>query len=71
MKTIAKTLGVARSAPKVRSAGTAKPRRHYPKAQDAALLPVLVVLVAERPTSGSGRISVLLDRNRRREGAAQ
>lgn len=70
MKTVAQTLGVARSTLTDRLAGRAKPRRRYHKAQDAALLPVLTALVAERPTYGYRRITALLNRDRRREGAA-
>ena len=69
MKTIARTLEVARSTLTNRLSGRAKPRRRYHKAQDAALLPVLTALVAERPTYGYRRITALLNRERRRQGA--
>ncbi|GHG36014.1 hypothetical protein GCM10017322_38570 [Paracoccus aerius] len=50
MKTVAETLGVARSNLVDRLQGKAKPRRRYHKAQDAALVPLITALVAARPT---------------------
>ena len=43
MKTVAETLGVARSNLIDRLQGRTKPRRRYHKAQDAAVVPLIVV----------------------------
>ncbi len=55
MKAVAKTLGVSRSNLHDRLRGSTKPRRRYHKAQDAALLPLIKRLVAQRPTYGYRR----------------
>ncbi|PZX10857.1 hypothetical protein LX81_04141 [Palleronia aestuarii] len=52
MKVVAETLGVSRSNLHARLNGSAKPRRRYHKAQDAAVLPLITALVAARPTYG-------------------
>jgi transposase InsO family protein len=68
MKTIARTLGVSRSNLIERVKGTAKPRRRYHKAQDAAVVPLIRVLVAKRPTYGYRRITAILNRLLRKDG---
>ena len=70
MKTIARTLEVARSTLTNRLSGRAKPRRRYHKAQDAGLVPILTALVAERPTYGYRRITALINRKLKEDGAA-
>ncbi len=67
---MAETLGVSRSNLHDRLKGSAKPRRRYHKAQDAAVVPLITALVAARPTCGYRRITALLDRQLRAEGAA-
>ncbi len=61
MKTVADTLGVSRSNLHERAKGTTKPRQSYHKAQDAALLPRIKALVAERPTYGYRRITAVVN----------
>jgi len=68
MKTIARTLGVSRSNLIERVNGTVKPRRRYHKAQDAAVVPLIRVLVAKRPTYGYRRITAILNRLMRKDG---
>ena len=46
MKVVAQTLGVSRSNLHARLVRSAKPRRRYHKAQDAAVLPLITALVA-------------------------
>ena len=70
MKVVAETLGVSRSNLHARLNGSAKPRRRYHKAQDAAVLPLITALVAARPTYGYRRITALLNRQLRAQGAA-
>ncbi|WP_089886600.1 IS3 family transposase [Citreimonas salinaria] len=70
VKVVAETLGVSRSNLHARLTGSAKPRRRYHKAQDAAVLPLITALVAARPTYGYRRITALLNRQLRAEGAA-
>ena len=70
MKTVAETLGVSRSNLHGRLNGSAQPRRSYHKAQDAAVLPRIVRLMAKRPTYGYRRITALLNRELRSEGLA-
>lgn len=70
VKTIARTLGAARSTLTDRLAGRTKPRRRYHKAQDAALVPILTALVSERSSYGYRRISALINRKLRQDGAA-
>lgn len=67
MKTIATTLGVARSHLHDRLQGTVKPRPKPHKAKDAALLQHIRRLVDERPTYGYRRITALLNRELARE----
>jgi putative transposase len=68
MKTVAKVLGVSRSNLIERLNGNAKPRRRYHKAQDAAVVPLIRVLVAKRPTYGYRRITAILNRLLRKDG---
>ena len=68
MMAVAKTLGVSRSNLHDRLNGSAKPRRGYHKAQDAAVLPRIEALVAKRPTYGYRRITALLNRELRTQG---
>ncbi len=70
MKAVAETLGVSRSNLLERVNGRAKPRRGYHKAQDAAVLPRIERLVAERPTYGYRRITAVLNRELKAEGLA-
>jgi len=65
MKAVATTLGVSRSNLHDRVNGSAKPRRSYHKAQDAAVLPRIQALVARRPTYGYRRVTALLNRELR------
>jgi len=60
MKTIANTLGVARS--NLMEHAHRPPRRHsaYRKADDAGLLPLIRAIVDERPTYGYRRVEALL-----------
>ncbi|WP_209428492.1 IS3 family transposase [Pararhodobacter sp. SW119] len=70
MSAVAETLGVSRSNLHDRVSGKTKPRRRYHKAQDAALLPLIEQLVAERPTYGYRRITAVLNRQLRSKGLA-
>ena len=70
MKAVAETLGVSRSSLGERQCGSTEPRRSYYKAQDAALLPRIERLVAERPTYGYRQITAVLNREIRAEGLA-
>lgn len=70
MKAIVETLGVSRSNLHERLNGSAKPRRSYHKAQDAAVLPRIERLVAKRPTYGYRRITAVLNRELRAERLA-
>lgn len=70
MKAVAATLGVSRSNLHERLNGSAKPRRGYHKAQDAAILPRIESLVAKRPTYGYRRITSVLNRELRTDGFA-
>ncbi len=70
MKAVAETLDVSRSNLNARLNGSAKPCRRYHKAQDAVVLPLISALVAARPTYGYRRITALLNRWLRVEGAA-
>lgn len=69
MSVVANTLGVSRSNLHDRLKGRTKPRRRYHKAQDAAVVPLITALVAARPTYGYRRITALLNRKLRSEGA--
>ena len=53
-----------------RVTGSAKPRRRYHKAQDAAVVPLITTLVVARPTCGYRRITAILNRYLRTTGAA-
>ena len=70
MSAVAKTLGVSRSQLHARLAGPAEPRRCYNKAQDAVMVPLITALVTARPTYGYRRITALLNRQLRADGAA-
>ena len=70
MKVVVDTPGVARSNLIDRLAGRTKPRRRYHKAQDAAVVPLIIALVAARPTYGYRRITAILNRQLRSEGSA-
>ncbi len=70
MSIVAETLGVSRSNLHARVTGSAKPRRRYHKAQDAALVPMITALVAARPTYGYRRITAILNRQLRTTGSA-
>ena len=71
MKAVADVLGVSRSNLHDRLKGTTKPRRRYHKAHDAALLPLITILVTARPTYGYRRITAVLNRQLRAEGLAR
>ncbi len=63
MKPICETLEVARSNVSERiSKNTGQPRKHYRKADDCWLLPMIRELVDERPTYGYRRIHAVLKR---------
>ena len=62
MKTIADTLGVARSNLIEQVQRPPRQRSAYRKADDAWLLPLLRAIVDERPTYGYRRVSALLSR---------
>lgn len=72
MKTIAGTLGVARSnlaeQTRKRPSGGDATRKSYTKASDVAVLPMIRKLVAQRPTYGYRRITALLNRQRHSQG---
>ena len=70
MSVVAKALGVSRSQLHARLAGCAEPRRRYHKAEDAVVVPLIMALVVARPTYGYRRITALLNRQLRAEGAA-
>ena len=70
MTAVARTLGVSRSQLHARLAGRTEPRRRTHKAQDATVVPLITALVAARPTYGYRRITALLNRQLRAEGAA-
>ena len=73
MSVVAQTLGVSRSQLHARLSGNgdAKPRRRcYHKADDARVLPLITALVTARPTYGCRRITALLNRQLRADGAA-
>jgi hypothetical protein len=81
MTAVARSLGVSRSNLHARLAGASRPRRRYRQAQDgerlnatgsskaANVLPLIAKLVAARPTYGYRRITALLNRQLRAEGA--
>ena len=70
MKTVAETLGVARSNLIDQLKGRTTPRRRYQKAQDATVVPLITALVSARPTYGYRRITAILNRQLRSEGLA-
>ena len=65
MTAVAMTLDVSRANLHDRLNGSAKPRRGYHKAQDAAVLPRIERLVAKRPTYGYRRTTAVLNRELR------
>ena len=65
-----RSLGVSRSNLHARVTGSAKPRRRYHKAQDAAVVPLITALVAARPTYGYRRITAILNRQLRATSAS-
>ena len=67
MKTVADTLGVARSHLHDRLRRPGSVRGAYRKADDEALLPLIRALVDARPTYGYRRITALLNRKRAAE----
>jgi len=70
VKAIANTLGVSRSALHDRLKGSTKARGSYFKADDATVLPMITALVSARPTYGYRRITAILNRQLRVDGAA-
>ena len=68
MKTVAETLGVARSNLLERRAGITRQRGRYRKDEDTALLPLIRAIVDERPTYGYRRVWALLNRRLRAVG---
>jgi hypothetical protein len=62
MKTVANTLGVARSNLYDKVHRASKPRGPYRKRDDGELLPLIRRLVGERPTYGYRRITALANR---------
>ncbi len=69
MKTVADTLGVARSNLVEQLSGTPKRRGRYDRQGDAVLLAAIRQLTDARPTYGYRRITALLNRARRASGA--
>ncbi len=69
MKAIATTLGVSRSALHDRLKGSSRARGSYSKADDATVLPMIMALVSARPTYGYRRITEILNRRGRADGA--
>ena len=67
---VAKTLGVSGSQFHARLNGVVKPRRRYHKADDATVVPLIAALVIARPTYGYRRLTALLNRQLRADGAA-
>jgi hypothetical protein len=70
MSRVAQVLGVARSNLHERAHGRSRPRGSYRKAEDAELLPLIRRVVDERPTDGYRRVTALVNRELRRQGAA-
>jgi putative transposase len=68
MKTIADVLGVARSHLHERVHRSTAPRRHYHKAADEELSPLIRRVVDERPTYGYRRVTALVNRLLAAEG---
>jgi putative transposase len=69
MKAVADTLGVARSNLIARREAAVSSRGLYRKAEDAALLPAIRAVVDARPSYGYRRVTALVNRQRRNEGA--
>jgi transposase InsO family protein len=69
MSRVAQVLDVARSNLHERVRGRSRPRGPYRKAEDAELLPLIRRVVDERPTYGYRRVTALVNRERRRQGA--
>ena len=69
MKAVANVLGVSRSQLHAGLTASARPRR-YRKEDDATVAPLITELVAARPTYGYRRVTALLNRQLRAEGAA-
>ena len=70
MKAVADLLGVSRSPLHAGLTASARPRRRTRKADDATVVPLITALVAARPTYGTRRITALLNRQLRADGAA-
>jgi putative transposase len=68
MKTVADTLGVARSALAERLTRPARPRGSYRKPADAVLLPTIRQIVDARPSYGYRRVTALVNRVLRSRG---
>ncbi len=70
MKAVADVLGVSRSQLYAGLKASTRPRRRYHKAGDATVVPLITALVAARPTYGYRRITAILNRELRAQGAA-
>lgn len=70
MGVVAKALGVSRSQLHAGLSGSSEPRRRHHKAQDATVTPLIIALVTARPACGHRRITALLNRQLRADGAA-
>ena len=68
MKTLADTLGVARSNLIERRDKVTQSRGSYRKAEDASLIPPIRAIIDERPTYGYRRVWALLNRHLRSAG---
>jgi putative transposase len=68
MKTVASTIGIARSNLIERVSRIARPRGPYRKDDDKALVVVIRRLVDERPSYGYRRITALVNRQRKVDG---
>ena len=69
MKTVADTLGVARSNLAVQAANNAsRQRRGRPPQSDAALLAEIKAVIADQPSYGYRRVHALIRRHRERTG---
>ena len=69
MSVVAQAIGVSRSQLHAGLKTAAQPRRRYYKAADAMVVPLITTLVAARPTYGYRRITALLNRQLRADGA--
>ncbi len=69
MKAVADVLGVSRSQLYASLTASARPRRRH-QAQDATVVPLILALVAARPTCGYRRITAVLNRQLRADGLA-